>query len=168
MRHYKCCSSSRMMCKINRSLEGRIGCILKSSREEKVYELVVKEGGRSGVKAAGANDGRIGLRIERGNELVGAASPVSLLVNYLSEQLQRSVVDKTNLTGKYDFVLKWAPTFGTSASTAATEADAPPTSDAIGRSIFTALREDLGLKLQPAKGSVEMLVIDHVEKPDPN
>ena len=60
---------------------------------------MVRSGG-SKLKEAGANDGRIGLRIEPGGAMVGAASPISLLVDYLSEQLQHSVIDKTGLTGK--------------------------------------------------------------------
>jgi uncharacterized protein (TIGR03435 family) len=139
----------------------------RSIREENVYELIVKSGGSS-LKEAGANDGRIGLRIEPGGEIVGAASPISLLVNYLSQQLQCIVVDKTNLTGKYDFVLKLTANPGTTGVSPPLGVAIPPISDSSGRSIFTALQDDLGLKLHPAKGPVEVLVIDHVQKPDPN
>jgi uncharacterized protein (TIGR03435 family) len=141
----------------------------RSSREEKVYELVVKEGGSNMTKAEGpSKDGRTGLWVERGDEITGAASAMPPLVSYLSEQLQRIVIDKTNLKGKYDFVLKWKPDLGTPGGPPPIEGNAPPTSDLSERSIFAALQEDLGLRLQSAVDPVEILVIDHVQKPDSN
>ena len=100
-------------------------------------------------------------------DLTGTAAPVPLLVNFLSQQLGQSVVDKTGLTGRYDFTLKWTPDPGTAAGPRAGDDTAPPP-DTSGPSIFTAVQTDLGLKLQSAKGPVEMLVIDSVEKPDAN
>jgi uncharacterized protein (TIGR03435 family) len=58
--------------------------------------------------------------------------------------LGRPVLDKTGLEGVFDFTLDWTP-------------DAPP-------SIFTALEDQLGLKLEPQKAPIEMLIVDHVEK----
>jgi uncharacterized protein (TIGR03435 family) len=63
------------------------------------------------------------------------------------------VLDRTGLTGKYDFTLNWSPQTGTTSTT-----DPLP-------SLFTAVQEQLGLKLEPQRGPVEYLVIDHVEKP---
>jgi uncharacterized protein (TIGR03435 family) len=71
----------------------------------------------------------------------------------------RLVVDKTGLTGKYDFTLRWTPDMGQGAD--------QPGADA-GPSLFTALQEELGLRLQPTKAPVDMLVIDHVELPSAN
>ena len=71
----------------------------------------------------------------------------------------RLVVDKTGLTGKYDFTLKWTPDMGQGAD--------PPSTDA-GPTLFTALQDELGLKLQPTKAPVDVIVIDHVEMPTPN
>jgi uncharacterized protein (TIGR03435 family) len=65
----------------------------------------------------------------------------------------RPIVDKTGLTGHADIVLKWS-------DEAAAEQGGP---NAV--SLFTAIEEQLGLKLQPSKGPVETLVIDHVEMP---
>jgi uncharacterized protein (TIGR03435 family) len=73
---------------------------------------------------------------------------VAFLSSKLAESLQRTVVDNTGLTGKYDIKLLW--------------------SDSAGPSLFTALEEQLGLKLQPSKGPVETLVVDHVEMPSEN
>jgi uncharacterized protein (TIGR03435 family) len=77
----------------------------------------------------------------------------------------RTVVDKTGLTAGYDFTLTYAPEDGTgmdgpSRDGSAANADAP--------SIFTALQEQLGLKLESVKAPVDVIVIDHVEKPAEN
>jgi uncharacterized protein (TIGR03435 family) len=93
-------------------------------------------------------------------QLSGKAISISSLVDLLSNQLHRPVVDKTGLTGKFDIDLHWTPD-----SLSASQA---PSTDASGPDIFTALQEQLGLKLQPAKGPVETLVIDHIEPPTPN
>lgn len=76
---------------------------------------------------------------------------------------ERPVVDKTGLTGFYDFTLEFAPDLS---GLNTVEGTAPPQFD--GPTIFTALREQLGLKLESAKGPVEVFVIDHAEKPTEN
>ena len=81
--------------------------------------------------------------------------------------LDRPVVDQTGLTGRWDFVLKWTPdesqfdTMGIKAPPPSDAADAPPP-------LFTAIREQLGLKLSSEKTAVDMIVIDHVDHPSPN
>ena len=74
----------------------------------------------------------------------------------LTQSVERTVVDKTGLKGKYDFTLKWASDDGHSQT------------DTSGPSIFTALQEQLGLKLEAGKGPVQVLVIDHIERPTEN
>jgi uncharacterized protein (TIGR03435 family) len=81
----------------------------------------------------------------------------------LSSSVGRVVLDRTGLSGDFDFDLSWTPDpLSGSASPAQppTEANAP--------SIFTALQEQLGLKLEPTRGPVEVLVIDNVEQPTPD
>ncbi|HEY1947096.1 MAG TPA: TIGR03435 family protein [Bryobacteraceae bacterium] len=141
----------------------------RSTRDEKVYELSVKKGGSSMKEAEGpSKDGRMGLWVEKGDEITGVGSAMPPFVSYLSQQLQHIVIDKTNLTGKYNFVLKWKPNPGLFGGPPPIQGDPLPTSDLSDRSIFAALQEDLGLRLQSAVDPVEMLVIDHVQKPDPN
>jgi uncharacterized protein (TIGR03435 family) len=71
------------------------------------------------------------------------------------------VVNKTGLAGLYDYTLDWTPDRpGAPNLDAPVEADAP--------SLFTALQEQLGLKLVPTKGAVEVIVIDHIELPSEN
>lgn len=76
------------------------------------------------------------------------------------------VVDKTGLTGKYDWYLKWTPLEAEMAANSKADDGSAPGSDAPG--LLTALQEQLGLKLEPSKGPVQIVVIDHLEPPSPN
>lgn len=91
-----------------------------------------------------------GARIGR---MTGYAAEIGPLVRDLYDWTGRPVVDRTGLTGRFDFTLNWAPE-------GSTDTDAP--------SIFTALQEQLGLKLQPARGPVDVLVVDSAERPTPD
>jgi uncharacterized protein (TIGR03435 family) len=96
-----------------------------------------------------------------GTGITIAALAASLSRTYNSE-LGRNVLDGTGLPGTYDVHLKW--TIGDlKATDPANSAADPP-----GLSIFTALQEQLGLRLESAKSSVDVLVIDHIEKPSAN
>ncbi len=90
--------------------------------------------------------------------LVATGVPISQLTDQLSAQLKRVVVDKTGLAGNYNFQLSWSPD---DAGTPSPDVAAPP-------DIFTALEEQLGLKLQPGKEEMDTFVIDHVEYPSEN
>jgi len=118
-------------------------------RELPVYELVVAKNG-SKLKESGPDSTTLSS-YGTGKITARATQVVSLIVN-LSGNVGRVVVDKTGLTGKYDFELTWAPD---------TQPDAGP-------SIFTALQEHLGLRLQPAKAPIDVVVIDHLEHPTEN
>jgi uncharacterized protein (TIGR03435 family) len=74
-------------------------------------------------------------------------------------------LNKTGLKGKYDFVLNWTQD-DLSASPVLGGLAAP--SESVGPSLFTAMQEQLGLKLAPTKGSVEVVIIDHIELPSEN
>ena len=112
------------------------------------------------------------MRMGRG-ELTGQALATDELVRLLSQQLGRTVLDKTGLKGNYDFTLKWTPD-DSEAPMLKGPAGGPPSGgnaappESSGTSIFTAIQEQLGLKLESQKGPVEVLVIDHVEKPSEN
>jgi uncharacterized protein (TIGR03435 family) len=111
--------------------------------------------------------------MDRG-QLVGQGIPISDLIKMLSDQgLGLIIVDKTGLTGKYDFTLKYTPDENRGAMPKGPAADEPGAGsaaplEASGPSIFTAIQEQLGLKLDRQKGPVEVLVIDHVERPSEN
>jgi len=95
-----------------------------------------------------------------GISIKGATPDAPGLMFFLSRELDHIVIDKTGLTGLFDFYLEWnrAATLDKAATSA--DPDNPP--------LFTALQDQLGLKLTQEKGPVEILVIDHAEKPTEN
>ena len=107
----------------------------------------------------GVKCGVTGLGPGKGNAFV--AMPMAALVTWLniSPAVDRIVYDKTALKGSYDFTMYFAPPFilGPSGAVPNPDVDSGPT-------VFTALQEQLGLKLEPRKGPVDVLVIDHIER----
>jgi uncharacterized protein (TIGR03435 family) len=131
-------------------------------KEFDVYRLVVAKNGPKLTVAAKEGASPPGLWIRGAGRLVGAAASIDQLAESLSDKLlngspmlDRPVFNGTGLTGTYDFSLEWTP-------------DSDGTSPPAGPSIFSALPEQLGLKLESSKKPIEMLVIDHAEKPDAN
>lgn len=96
-----------------------------------------------------------------------AGFEISDMISTLSRILARSVVDKTGLIGKFNITLEWTPD-DTQGMQGRPGAPPPPVSDGTGPSIFTALQEQLGLKLEAQRGPVEVLVIERAEKPSEN
>lgn len=91
------------------------------------------------------------------------------LAHLLSAQLGRTVVDKTALTGNFDYKLDWTPDDAAVAMNKG--GDPAPTdnaSDSAGPSLFTALQEQLGLKLEAVKMQADVIVIDQIEEPTAN
>ena len=82
------------------------------------------------------------------------------------------MIDKTGLTSLYDFTLKWTPAAGQRRSDtvrpAAAGCPTVPPADPDAPNLFTAVQEQLGLKLESARGPVEVVVIDRLEKPTPD
>jgi bla regulator protein blaR1 len=105
-----------------------------------------------------------GIRIGPGNMAVGG-SPLSQFANSLGMFTGRVVQDRTGLTGNYDFTLTWTPDQMPQRPPGAP--DLPPV-DPNGPSLFTAVQEQLGLKLDSQRGPVDVLVIDRAEKPVEN
>lgn len=154
----------------------------KETKELPVFELVIAKNGPKlhqakpgdtypdGIKDFNGKGHENVMRFGRGL-LIGQGIPVADFIKMLSEQrLALMVVDKTGLTAKYDFTLKWNPE---DLNTGLTEGDQrsnsdAPSADSTGPSLFTALQEQLGLKLERRKVSVDVIVIDHVEEPSPN
>jgi uncharacterized protein (TIGR03435 family) len=128
-----------------------------------VYDLVVEKDGpkfKPHVFPAGADETGGGGMTTYNNRMTGEAMPMSSFCLMLAAQVERTVVDKTGLAGHYDVTLKWTPERDLAAPDNGLPDASPP--------IYKALEEQLGLKLVPAKGPVETLVIDHVELPDGN
>jgi len=122
--------------------------------------------GRSGAAATetAAERPLCGIRAAGGHMQAGG-QPMSELTAILSRIVQRVVVDQTGLTGRFDFELKWNPD---QVPQNRPGADSLPAPDVNSTSIFTALQEQLGLRLESAKNPVAVLVVDHVERPTPD
>jgi len=139
---------------------------LKKSENQTESEIRAATAGPGG---GGPKEGRM-LRLGRGH-ISAQMLTLGALVQRLSSSLGRPVVDRTGLTGLYDFDLQWAPDemeVETGKSGERMPAESAPAGESTGPSIFTALQEQLGLKLESQKGPVEILVIDRMEKPTEN
>jgi len=131
--------------------------IHQETRQLPVYALVVTKDGPkfilSKVDGTTIDTGRARLHIAGSDDTIG------ILARELAQLLGRPVLNQTGLSGRYDLSLRWAP--DDVAVSASSSPDLPP-------DIFTAIQEQLGLKLESTKGPVPVLVIDSVEKPSPN
>ncbi|MGA3129402.1 MAG: TIGR03435 family protein [Terracidiphilus sp.] len=130
------------------------------TRELPLYVLVVAKGGPK-FQPSKINGTTIDTHPTR-LHIAGSDDTVAILARELAQALGRVVLNKTGLTGRYDLNLRWtsddspAPLLN-----GAPDPDAPP-------DIFTAIQEQLGLKLESSKGPVPVLVIDRVEIPSAN
>ena len=153
----------------------------RETRNVEIYTLVV---GKSGSKLKEAQmtpeqasgpvggQGRMMMRLSPSEmTLTTQGGTMETLSKLLSQQIGSTVLDKTGLTGKYEFELRWSPdrnmvsamspgTAGPPEEERGSESDAPP--------LFTALQEQLGLKLVSQKEPVEVIVIDNIQQPSPN
>ena len=101
-----------------------------------------------------------------GPGIIGAGGqPIARLAAQLSQALRRPVVDKTGLIGPYDFVLMYTPEAGLAGASPTGTPFIAPDADPGAPNIFTALQEQLGLKLEGARGPVDVVVIDRIERP---
>jgi uncharacterized protein (TIGR03435 family) len=138
------------------------------------YSLVIAKSGsklhefQPGNDASGSPKHAGQMKMQSGI-ITASGIPIEPLTRLLSDRVGRPVLDKTGLTGNYDFTLQWAdeghdgPPRGP--DPAIPVASAPEIS---GPSIFTAVEEQLGLKLESEKGPVQVVTIDHIEMPTAN
>ena len=106
----------------------------------------------------------------QGMTLNANETPIASLAQMISQQISATVVDKTGLTGNYDFTLLFMPdmAMGTGPMMRPPSPDGAQTQEPAGPSIFTAVQEQLGLKLVAQKESVDVIVIDQIEQPTAN
>ena len=126
-------------------------------------------GGRQGAPPPVPGDLPCGRQLLNAFAIRSTAMPMSQLANLLSARLDRTVHDQTGLIGTFALDLQWRP--DQPATTAAgSDISTNPNSaaDHLPTSIFTAMQEQLGLKLKPAKGSIEVIIVDHAEQPTTN
>ena len=164
----------------------------REMRDLQVYTLVVAKGGskmqavQTDAPDSKGGMGRAMMRLSsEGMSLEAHGASMESLAHAVAQQLGSTVIDKTGLTGRYDYSLKWAtgPGSGSMGSTGIFELGAGPSmmhpaesgapaggepATSTAPSLFTALQEQLGLKLVTQKAPVEVVVIDHIQQPSPN
>jgi len=132
----------------------------RETRELPAYALVVAKGGLK-VHLAEVPDamGQNPFSMPGRGRLLGTQVSPAMLAKALASQLDRSVEDETGLKGVFDFTLEWEP----DTQSTGVDDEAPSANVGSGPSLFTALREQIGLKLEPRKAPVEVFVIDRIE-----
>jgi len=138
----------------------------KESREGNVYALTVDKGGLKMKENDSPEDMNIPITPAPGNKVIGKRVPMLYLCWFLGGQLQndaRPVIDRTGLDKNYDFTLSFAPQLPPGAS----RDSLPPELQELP-SIFDAVRDQLGLKLDATKGPVAYYIIDRIDRPSPN
>jgi len=136
------------------------------TKELPVYALAVAKDGPKFTESKDTG-GNSGTSANNGKLTATGVTMMTLaqtLTQLLHRELGRIVIDKTGMKGRYDLVLQWTPDDHSAEMTNASNKNW----DAASPSIFTALQEQLGLKLESTKGPVEALVIDHIEQPSEN
>jgi uncharacterized protein (TIGR03435 family) len=129
----------------------------RETQEGSVYALVVgKNGPKFKASAPDATNGNFIRADDKGLHMEATKGTIEQLVNQLSFTAGRPVLDRTGLTGYFAYTLDWYP------------ANRIPPPDLDTPSMFAALEEQLGLRLESTKGPVERLVIDHAEEPSAN
>ena len=96
-----------------------------------------------------------------------SGQPIASLAGSLGNQLQRPVIDKSGLTDRFDFTLTWMPDTGRGGPIGPLPPGMPelPPIDPNAPSLFTALQEQLGLKLESGRGPVQVVVVDSIQPP---
>jgi len=142
-------------------LAERFGLVVHhESRDVAVLLLTVAKGGPK-MKVAAEDGARRGMRGTGRGHTQGYAVTMERLATYPGTVCGRSVLDRTALAGKFDWTLDWSP-----------DSPAPGGDSAalpqIGPTIFTAVQEQLGLKLEPGRGPIDSIVIDRITHPTEN
>jgi uncharacterized protein (TIGR03435 family) len=144
------------------------------TKELPAYKLVVAENGpklqeakpgetyANGIKGPDGRPAGPGMVVMGRGIVTAQALPAAEIARLLSDQLGLTVVDKTELKSKYDFTLLWTPVDG---QLPGFKEQASSQSASSAASLFTLIQEQLGLKLEQTNSPVEILVVDHAEKP---
>jgi uncharacterized protein (TIGR03435 family) len=163
----------QMRSRIRRLLAERFQLTVhKESKEMPAYTLVVARNGHKMKASEDQAAGQQHMRMGRG-QLNAVGFPIEEFAKSLSNMTGRPIVDRTGLKGRFDFTLEWTPDPGAPMGPGGAigpppGAPQPPPADPSGPSLFTAIQEQLGLRLESTKSTVEVLVIDKIEKPSAN
>jgi uncharacterized protein (TIGR03435 family) len=136
----------------------------KETKELPAYALMVDKSGSKMKLNETPQDFQIPMNFTGPGKATGTRVPMNYFCWSLSGFLDRPVIDRTGLDKYYDFQLHFTPEL----PPGVTKDQLPPGTDLDGPTMFTALKEQLGLKLEALKGPVDIYVIDHAEKPAEN
>jgi len=132
------------------------------TKEVPVYALMVDKNGPK-MKAVPGGNGEGSATAGRGT--LSGLAPMVRLARELSNFLGRPVLDQTGLQGRFEFKLEWTPDQSPArTAVAGAGSDAGLSNDDLGASLFTAIQEQLGLRLQSQRGSASVLIVDRAEK----
>ncbi|MBZ5602146.1 MAG: TIGR03435 family protein [Acidobacteriia bacterium] len=120
-------------------------------REMSYYALVISKSG-SKLRPAGDTPATLPPGAQGQLRILSNSMPMQTVATLLSRYMRAFVVDRTGLEGRFEVRLVWTPD------------DRPVADDERGPSVFTAVQEQLGLKLEPRKGPMDVFVVDHAEK----
>ena len=140
-------------------------------RELSAYVISVAGGGPKMTKSTAGPNGPPGFRFRGLGDLTVRNLRMADFANWMqSVVMDKPVVDQTGLTDRYDFQLKWTPDDSQFPQFRGNGPKAPPPTDDPNAppGLYTAMQEQLGLKMGPAKVPDDVIVIDHVEKPSEN
>jgi uncharacterized protein (TIGR03435 family) len=156
---------------VQRLLEDR--CKLSFHHDEKelpVYILSVSKNGPKLTPSLGNSIGlpALGFRGNTGGDVSASNATMGDFINFMTRnvKLDRPIVNRTGIQGRYDFELTWTPDdtqFG-----GRTDPAPPADGSSPAPGLFTAVQEELGLRLEASRAQVEVLAIDHIEKPSEN
>jgi uncharacterized protein (TIGR03435 family) len=154
----------RLRARVRSLLADRFGLVLRNeTRSATVFRLVQDKGGAK-VKLVEKPGERQGVVDNGKGRIEGIATTIEMFAHDLSTIMQSPVRDETGLTGKYDFVLEWARE-EEKAVPIGSDSASPDNS---GPSLGSALRGQLGLRLYPERGSVDVVVVDQITRPAAN
>ena len=138
----------------------------REKKEVSIYALTVAKNGPKLAASAGDPKGPPNLAMPARGRFRGRNATMADLSGTLSGVLDRPVVDKTGISGRFDIPLNW--TVDDFQASRLTGFPAPQQLNGEVPDLFTAIQEQLGLKLESTKAQIEVMVIDHAEKPSEN
>jgi uncharacterized protein (TIGR03435 family) len=155
---------NRNLQRLQAVLRDRFGLVLRAeTRELPVYALTEAPRGNKLSPTADQRAGSPSIQTNGRSQITASNATMEMLAVQLSMELRRPVRDETGLTGRYNLKLEWAPELDISP-----DHPADTIRPAQGASIFTAISEQLGLKLESKKGPVQVYVVEKIERPTEN
>jgi len=160
-------NNRQMMGLVQKLLADRFRLKIHYEKSElSVYAIVIGKTGAKLTKAEGDPKGEPALYFTGRSQFVGQNATIADFARFLERGVlaDRPVVDQTGLTGRYDLALTWRPEL----SLGDTNSPPPPSNQDALPDVYGAFQQQLGLRVEATKTTIDVIVIDHVEKPSEN